>query len=147
MDFDRVFAIRLGKAENIEPATLNEVTASNDGYMLLADDLGTDSMFKLAKYFLQIQAAVNNQEIVVDPDGTLQQGQVHEIPFDVNEGDRMIEAILMLPHPPSIEFSLRSARQSGRIAASRSRSHRGGVAHPLAPSPLRTHPVHASVCT
>lgn len=119
---DRVFAIGLGKAENVEPATLNEVTASNDGYMLLANDLGTDSVFKLAKYFLQIQAAVNNQEIVVDPDGTLQQGQAHEIPFDVNEGDRAIEAILMLPHPSSIEFTLRSPN-----GAQLSPSHDGAV--------------------
>lgn len=105
---DRVFAIGLGKAENVEPATLNEVTASNDGYMLLADDLGTDSIFKLAKYFLQIQAAVNNQEIVVDPDGVVQPGQVHTVPFEVNEGDRSIEVIVMLPHPASIGVTLRT---------------------------------------
>ena len=103
---DRVFAIGLGKAENVEPATLNEVTASHDGYMLLADDLGTDSIFKLAKYFLQIQAAVNNQEIVVDPDGVIQPDQVHAVPFDVNEGDRSVEVIVMLPHPASIGVTL-----------------------------------------
>jgi len=105
---DRVFAVGLGKASAIEPAALNELTNSNEGYMLLADDLGMDSIFKLAKYFLQIQAAVNNEDVVVDPDGTLQPGQLHEIPFVVNEGDITLDVIVMVPHPSSVDFALRT---------------------------------------
>lgn len=104
---DRMFAIGLGKAENIEPAALNEAVNASDGYMLLANDLGTDSIFKLAKYFLQIQADVNNEEIVVDPDGTLfPGGQTHKIPFVVNEADNTIDVIAMVPHPSALEFYL-----------------------------------------
>ncbi len=103
---DRMFAIGLGKAESINPAALNAVTNASDGYMLLADDLGQDSIFKLAKYFLQIQAAVNNEEIVVDPDGTLFGGQVHKIPFVINEADITVDVIAMVPSPSSVEFFL-----------------------------------------
>ncbi|HET8735799.1 MAG TPA: S8 family serine peptidase [Pricia sp.] len=103
---DRMFAIGLGKAENIEPAALNEAVNSSDGYMLLANDLGMDSIFKLAKYFLQIQAEVNNEEIVVDPDGTLYPGQIHKIPFTINEADNTIDVIAMVPHPSALEFHL-----------------------------------------
>ncbi|MBX3639146.1 MAG: S8 family serine peptidase [Nitrosomonas sp.] len=102
----RMFAIGLGKAENIEPATLNEVTNANDGYMLLADNLGEDSIFKLAKYFLQIQAGVNNEDIVVDPDGVLYPGQKTRIPFMINEADISVDVITMSAHPASLEFYL-----------------------------------------
>lgn len=102
----RMFAIGLGKADNIEPATLNEVTNANDGYMLLADDLGEDSIFKLAKYFLQIQAGVNNEDIVVDPDGVLYPGQKARIPFIINEADISVDVIAMSANPLALEFYL-----------------------------------------
>ena len=109
---DRMFAIGLGKAENIEPAALNEAVNSSEGYMLLANDLGADSIFKLAKYFLQIQADVNNEEIVVDPDGTLYPGQVHKIPFLINEADNTIDVIVMVPNPSVVEFYLETPNGS-----------------------------------
>lgn len=103
---NRMFAIGLGKAESINPAALNEVVNANEGYMLLANDLGLDSIFKLAKYFLQIQAAVNNEEIVVDPDGTLYPSQAHKVPFVINEADITVDVIAMVPSPAAVEFYL-----------------------------------------
>ncbi|MEL7427071.1 MAG: S8 family serine peptidase [Bacteroidota bacterium] len=105
---DRVFAIGLGKAENIEPAALSAVTNNNNGYLLLTDELDENSIFKLAKYFLQILAGVNNEDVVVDPDGVLFAGQEHRIPFVINEADISSDVILMLPNPQMIDFSLES---------------------------------------
>ncbi|WP_117880517.1 S8 family serine peptidase [Aureibaculum luteum] len=105
---DRVFAIGLGKAENIEPSALNAVVNSSGGYLLLTDALNNNSIFKLAKYFLQILAGVNNEEVVVDPDGELFLGQEHKIPFVINEADISSDVILMLPNPQMIDFALES---------------------------------------
>jgi len=105
---DRVFAIGLGKAENIEPSALNAVVNNNNGYLLLTDALDENSIFKLAKYFLQILAGVNNEDVVVDPDGQLFPGQEHRIPFVINEADISSDVILMLPSPQMIDFSLES---------------------------------------
>lgn len=103
---DRVFAIGLGKAENIKPSALNSIVNSNGGYLLLTDDLDENSIFKLAKYFLQVLAGANNEEVVVDPDGTLFAGQEHRIPFNLNEADITSDIILMLPRPQLIDFHL-----------------------------------------
>ena len=103
---DRVFAIGLGKAGNINPSALNEIVNSNGGYLLLTDELDDNSIFKLAKYFLQILAGVNNEEVVVDPDGTIFAGQEHRIPFNLNEADITSDIILMLPSPRLIDFYL-----------------------------------------
>ena len=105
---DRVFAIGLGKAKNIEPAALNAVVNNNNGYLLLTDELDENSIFKLAKYFLQILAGVNNEDVVVDPDGQLFAGQEHRIPFVINEADISSDVILMLPNPQIIDFVLES---------------------------------------
>jgi hypothetical protein len=96
----------LGKAQNISPAALNAITNNSGGYLLLTDELDEDSIFKLAKYFLQILAGVNNEEVVVDPDGKLFAGQEHRIPFTLNEADISSDIILMLPGPHLIDFFL-----------------------------------------
>lgn len=103
---DRVFAVGLGKAANIRPAALNEITNNKGGYLLLTDELDENSIFKLAKYFLQILAGVNNEEIVVDPNGTIFSGQEHKIPFVLNEADISSDVILMLPSPDLIDLAL-----------------------------------------
>lgn len=103
---ERVFAVGLGKASNIEPAALDALVNDSGGYMLLTNELDSDSIFKLAKYFLQILAGVNNEEIVVDPNGKLYPGQVHKIPFVLNDADISSDIILMLPNPQLIDFAL-----------------------------------------
>jgi subtilisin family serine protease len=103
---DRVFAVGMGKAQNINPGALNAIANNTGGYVLLTDQLDNDSVFKLAKYFLQILAGVNNEDIVVDPGGTLYGGQEHRIPFVLNEADITSDIILMLPDPQSVDFHL-----------------------------------------
>ncbi|MFK7770610.1 MAG: S8 family serine peptidase [Saprospiraceae bacterium] len=124
---DRVFAIGLGKAENIKPAALNSIVNSNGGYLLLTDDLDENSVFKLAKYFLQILAGVNNEDVVVDPDGTLFPGQEHRIPFNLNEADITSDIILMLPSPRFIDFHLETP--NGQILTPADSASMQGLEH------------------
>lgn len=72
---EQVFAIGLGTAQELNPNALNNICNGSGGYLLLTDQLDNDDTFKLAKYFLQIQAGVNNEQIVVDPNGYVGVGQ------------------------------------------------------------------------
>jgi len=118
---DRVFAVGLGRAENINPAALEAITNGTGGYTLLTDDLNSDSRFKLAKYFLQILAGVKNEDIVVDPDGFIKPESVHRIPFVLNEADISVDVIFMATHPNLVEFNLETPAgeiiQTGTAAA------------------------------
>ncbi len=92
---DRVFAIGLGTADQIQPAALTALTNGTGGYLLLTGALGPDDMFRLGKYYLQILAGVTNQDIVLDPEGAIRPGQKHRIPFQINETDIGVDAILL----------------------------------------------------
>ena len=95
---ETVFAVGLGTAQELNPNALNDICNNHDGYLLLTDQLDNDDTFKLAKYFLQIQAGVNNEQIVVDPDGYVAPGQVVRVPFWLNETDISSDAIALLPY-------------------------------------------------
>lgn len=92
---ERVFAIGLGSAAQIQPTALTALTNGTGGYLLLTGTLGPDDMFLLSKYYLQILAGVTNQDIVLDPEGAVKPGQTHRIPFHLNEADTGVDAILL----------------------------------------------------
>jgi subtilisin family serine protease len=94
---NEVFAVGLGTANELEPAALNDICNDHGGYLLLTDALNPDDTFKVAKYFLQIQAGVNNEDVVVDPDGYVAPGQKIRIPFVLSEADISADAIALLP--------------------------------------------------
>ena len=91
---DRVFAIGLGTADQIQPSALTTLTNGTGGYLLLTGHLGPDDQFLLSKYYLQILAGVTNHDIVLDPEGSLKPGQKKKIPFHLNEADVSVDAIL-----------------------------------------------------
>lgn len=103
---DRVFAVALGRAENIQPTALTALTNGTGGFCMLTGDLDINSRYKLAKYFLQVLAGVKNEDIVRDPDGYLGVGQVHEIDFRLTEADIAADVILMTPVRGAIEMTL-----------------------------------------
>lgn len=103
---DRVFAVALGRAENIQPTALTALTNSTGGFCVLTGDLDINSRYKLAKYFLQVLAGVKNEDIVRDPDGLLAPGQVHEIDFHLTEADIAADVILMTPARGFIDMTL-----------------------------------------
>ena len=103
---ERVYAIGLGTAENIQPAALTALTNGTGGYTLITGDLGLDQYFRLTKYYLQILAGVRNADIVLDPDGFLPPGHEHRIPFTLSETDIDSDVILLSPLPQVIRFHL-----------------------------------------
>jgi hypothetical protein len=92
---ERVFAIGLGTADQIQPTALTALTNGTGGYLLLTGAIGPDDLFRLSKYYLQILAGVTNQDIVLDPEGALKPGDKHRIPFLLNEADVGMDAIVL----------------------------------------------------
>jgi murein tripeptide amidase MpaA len=104
---DKVFAIGLGTAEQIQPAALSALTNGTGGYLLLTGNLGNDDIFLLSKYYLQVLAGVTNHDIVLDPEGFVQVGQKVRIPFRLNEADISVDVLLMSDAPAhAFEFSV-----------------------------------------
>lgn len=104
---ERVFAIGLGTAAQIQPAALTALTNGTGGYLLLTGAVGPDDLFRLSKYYLQILAGVTNYDIVLDPEAAIKPGQLHRIPFILNEADIGVDAILLCEtNLPLIRFAL-----------------------------------------
>ena len=104
----RVYAIGLGTAENVQPAALEALCNGHQGYLLMTGPLDTSATFRLAKYYQQILAGVTNQDIIVDPEGTILPGQAHRIPFDLNEADITADIILLTSAPQVFQFYLQA---------------------------------------
>ncbi|MGB2713048.1 MAG: lysyl oxidase family protein [Vicinamibacterales bacterium] len=98
---ERVFAIGLGTAEEVNPVALTDLTNDTGGYILLTGAMGPDNLFRLSKYYLQILAGVTNSNIVLDPEGYLGVGQKHRIAFVLNEADITSDVILLSDAPPA----------------------------------------------
>lgn len=105
---DTVYAIGLGTPEEINPAALQALTNGTGGYVLMTGTLDVDDRFTLTKYYLQILAAVSNQEIVRDPTGSIRSGEVHTLDFLLNEADGGADVMLITPAPGVIRFRLRT---------------------------------------
>lgn len=103
---DRTYAVALGRAENIRPATLTAVTNGTGGYCVLTDELDADSRYKLAKYFLQVLAGVKNDQVVLDPPVLVPVGDTVEVPFELAETDLVVDVVLLTPHPYLLEMTL-----------------------------------------
>lgn len=103
---EQVFAVGLGTADQLNPAALDNICNNTGGYLVLTDSLDDDDTFKIAKYFLQIQAGVNNEQVVVDPTGYVAPGQKVRIPFRVNETDISIDTILMTTLNGVLDFAI-----------------------------------------
>ena len=103
---ERVYAIGLGTADQINPVALTSLTNGTGGYLLITGPLNTDALFRVSKYYLQILAGVTNQDIVLDPEGWLSPGQKHRIPFSLNEADISTDVILLSQAPWVFQFQL-----------------------------------------
>lgn len=103
---DDVFAIGLGTGEQIEPAALIALTAMTGNYTLMTGNLSENDSFLLDKYYLQILAGLNNNDIILDPDGWLGAGREVRIPFDVTGSDIEITPTVISDAAWAMEFSL-----------------------------------------
>ncbi len=109
----RTFAIGFGTASNVSAPALNLLTQNHNGYLLVTGAITPGTGFRLTKYFLQIQAGVNNQQVVLDPDGELVFGAQHRIPFALTEADAGVEVVVLSPVPEAVDFRLETP--GGRI--------------------------------
>jgi hypothetical protein len=98
--------VGLGTADAIRPATLDALASNTGGYLLMTGAVTEDTAFQLAKYYLQILAGVTNNDIVLDPEGTVLQGQVVRIPFDVVEEDIEVTAVVVSAFPRALRMGL-----------------------------------------
>jgi Subtilase family/von Willebrand factor type A domain len=105
---NEVFAVGLGTANELSPAALNDICNDHGGYLLLTDALDDNDTFKLAKYFLQIQAGVNNENVVVDPSGYAAPGQKVTVPFVLSEADISADAIVLLPFQDVLDIAVQT---------------------------------------
>ncbi len=113
---NKVFAIGLGTAEQINSISLSRLTHDSGGYVLMTDTLDTNNdRFTLQKYFLQILSGVKNTEIVMDPEGWIQSGQEIRIPFYLNEADITADVILLTADVPPDIFNYVLETPSGKI--------------------------------
>ena len=103
---ERVYAIGLGTADQIQPAALTALTNGTGGYLLLTGELGATDYFLLAKYYLQVLAGVTNEDIVTDPQGAIVPGQKHRVDFRLAETDISSDVILLSPAPEAIRFTV-----------------------------------------
>ncbi|MCP5234360.1 MAG: tyrosinase family protein [Zoogloeaceae bacterium] len=110
---ERIFAIGLGRADQLDVAILDALTSSSGGYLLMTGDLDIDDQFRLSKYFLQVLAGVTNTAVVVDPESRLRPGNKHRIPFGLTNADTHSDVILLSSDPWAIDFHLEAP--DGRI--------------------------------
>ncbi|WER48605.1 lysyl oxidase family protein [Cupriavidus sp. WKF15] len=104
---NRTFAIGLGTAQQVSTSALTALTMGTGGYLLISGALSSaiDDYFRLSKYFLQILAAVTNNNVVKDPSGYISRGQKVRVPFRLNSSDIDATAIL-LTDLPIVDFAL-----------------------------------------
>jgi Common central domain of tyrosinase/von Willebrand factor type A domain len=103
---ENVYAIGLGTPEVLNPAALLALCNGHEGYLYMTGALGTDAFFRVAKYYQQILAGISNEDIVSDPEGWIQPGAVHRIPYDVTEADIDSTIIALTPTPGLIALGL-----------------------------------------
>lgn len=85
---------------------LDQITSGSGGFLVMTGDLGVDDLFRLSKYFLQVLAAVNNTQIVLDPEAVIGPSQTHRTPFQLTEADYRSDVVLLSPAPWAIELAL-----------------------------------------
>lgn len=89
---NELYAIGLGTEDNVSADTLGAIS----NYMMITGEIDADiRRFMLTKYFVQIIADVKKASIIVDPEGTLYPGIVHEVHFDVTEADVSFDVVVL----------------------------------------------------
>ncbi len=102
----KVYAIGLGKPDNISVPALQTLSGNHGGYMLVTGDVAGAKRDVLTKYFLQILAGVSNAQVIVDPAGVIDVWSEHRIPFQVSDADHGLDVILLTPEPRAVAFAV-----------------------------------------
>jgi hypothetical protein len=100
---DAVYAVGLGQPGGVSDSALTAIS----NYMLITGDVtAAERRFRLTKYFMQILAGITRTATVVDPQGDLQIGSEHRIPFHLSDHDVEADVVALSPLAPLLEMSL-----------------------------------------
>jgi hypothetical protein len=92
---ERTFAVGIGTGANVDASTLQTLTGNRGGYLLLTGPLaGSANQFTLEKYLLQVLSGTNNENVIVDPVGSVLPNAVERIPFPVTDAEFTFDAIV-----------------------------------------------------
>jgi hypothetical protein len=102
---DKVFAVGLGTADQLNPGALMDLANGTGGFVLLTGNPTNDDQILLQKYFAQILAGATNSDVVIDPDGFVTP-QGKDVPYILSEADRRTDVIVLSPAADAISVSL-----------------------------------------
>ncbi len=103
----KTFAIGFGLPAEVSAPVLNQITNNSTGDLIVTGNFTTEEQrFLLTKYFVQVLNGINNDQIILDPQGNLLWGAIHQIPFIVSEADVSLECIALCPVPLLLSFKL-----------------------------------------
>lgn len=103
---DRVYAVGIADADNVQNETLEALASGSNGFMLVTGALEQDDDFLLEKFFIQVLVGVTNQDIVRDPSGWLRPGAIVRIPFDIADSDYAFDTIALNRAPRFVQTAL-----------------------------------------
>lgn len=105
---DRVYAVGVASAANVDSNKLREIANGTGGFMLHQGAVTDDDEFMLEKFFLQILAGVLNRDIITDPPGLALPGIIDSVPFSLNRSDVQFDAVVLSRYPQALILGLRT---------------------------------------
>ncbi len=104
---NKTYAIGFGLPGEVSDSVLNQITANTNGNLVVTGNITTEEQrFLLTKYFVQVLNGITNNQIILDPQGSLLWGALHRIPFYATEADISLEAVALCPVPLLLSFKL-----------------------------------------
>jgi hypothetical protein len=103
------FALGIGTASNVAFGTLQTLTGNRGGAILLTGDPTVgDNRYALEKNLLQILHGATNDEIILDPLGTIAPGRVHELEIPITEAETSFEATVVSDDAALLKLGLKT---------------------------------------
>ena len=122
----RTYSVGLGVPENIDVAKLSTLASLSGGYFQITD--GSDEL--LSKFFLQVLADINGDQIILDPIFKPSVSKSRDFSFRVSEYERELRGLLTWDHQES-RFQLEWVMPNGRVLPIERGVVRRGARHVL----------------
>lgn len=105
---DRLYAVGVADAANVQNDILRAIANNSGGFMLVTGALAQDDEFLLEKFFIQILAGVLNRDIVRDPPGSVGFGEIARVPFSITRSDIAFDAVALTRAPHFLAVALQA---------------------------------------
>lgn len=105
---DRIYAVGVADAANVQNDVLRAIADGSGGFMLVTGALAQDDEFLLEKFFIQILAGVLNRDIVRDPEGAVGFGEIARVPFSITRSDIAFDAVALTRAPQFLAIALQA---------------------------------------